>query len=73
MKAGDIISDDQGLQYELKSLLGKGLWSNTFLARECVTCVIADIVPAQPNSKPFKSFASEPGKIKKFLINELIY
>ena len=33
MKAGDIISDEHGLQYELKSLLGKGLWSNTFLAR----------------------------------------
>ena len=33
MKAGDIISDEQGLQYELKSLLGKGLWSKTFLAK----------------------------------------
>ena len=33
MKAGDIISEDHGLQFELKSLLGKGLWSKTFLAR----------------------------------------
>lgn len=33
MKAGDIISEEHGLQFELKSLLGKGLWSKTFLAR----------------------------------------
>ena len=33
MKAGDIISEESGLQYELKSLLGQGLWAKTFLAQ----------------------------------------
>ena len=33
MKAGDIISEERGHQYELKSLLGQGLWAKTFLAQ----------------------------------------
>ena len=32
----------------------------------CVTLVTADIQPEQPCSRPFKSYASEPGNIKKF-------
>ena len=40
--------------------------SNTFLARECVTFVTADMHPEQPKFKPFKSLASYPGNIKKF-------
>jgi hypothetical protein len=33
MKAGDIISEEHGQQYELKSLLGQGLWAKTFIAK----------------------------------------
>jgi len=33
MKAGDIIIEEQGLRYELKSLLGQGLWAKTFIAQ----------------------------------------
>ena len=39
--------------------------SKTFLAKEWVTLVTAEIQPEHPNSKPFKSLVSEPGKILK--------
>ena len=44
--------------FKVWSLFSKS--SKTFLAKECVTFVTAEIQPAHPSSRPFSNFASEP-------------
>ena len=55
-----------------------GVWlflksSYTLRANSEVTLQVAVIIPEDPNFKPSKSLASEPGKIEKFSILISLY